>query len=177
MFVGAAKKKISQTWTCADSEVVFTRTNAGNAKARHADWKSSGAPETAAVGAFGARLGFNRSFDDQQQEPTPSTFISSAKTVTSMNFKRCLRMVCLACVTAAKWICKQSFASTTLRPGPSLGLTEHGNIVLGGVRYLHHPTITQPVIRGEELSSTSEIQHSACRENVPRVQESNTCSR
>lgn len=33
--------------------------------------------KTDIVGSFGARLGFNRSFDDQQQEPTPSTFISS----------------------------------------------------------------------------------------------------
>ena len=57
-----------------------THTSVGNAKVGHASSELSGAPDTDTVGSLGARMGLNRSFDDQQQEPTPSTISSTQMT-------------------------------------------------------------------------------------------------
>ena len=45
--------------------------------------QTSGAPETEHRGLLGARMGFNRSFDDQQKDPTPSTTVMCLMTATA----------------------------------------------------------------------------------------------
>lgn len=165
----------------------FTQNSFGNAKARKCIFKTVWGSRYC---SFGAKLGFNRSFDDHQQEPTPSTLITLTE---AMKFRMCLSALASLSPPAvvlvdgdasrslspsysgSRWCwhsiprrdllhvtlvasldrttqrfgsralesyeiqrcsiirlvslrrsVKQSFASTILRPGPILGLTDHG---------------------------------------------------